>query len=144
MSCWRTPRTPAETSLQDYVRLIWHRKWLFLLPVVCIMPLARALRGDAEHRYTATAMVLIEDTNPKILAIPEVAALEKSPNFYSTQYEIIKSRAVAEEVVEKLHLDTAPPAAPARPSADGHFASHQSVSRTRVASRDRQCAAHAR
>ena len=100
----------AETSLQDYVRLIWHRKWLFLLPLLCIMPLIMLYMATQKPRYTATATVLIEDTNPKVLAIAEVVALERSPSFYSTQYEIIKSRAVAEEVVEKLHLDTAPPA----------------------------------
>src|SRR6266851_5144860 len=57
-----------------------------------------------------TAPVLIEDTNPKVLAIPEVLGPEKSPDFYYTQYELIKSRAVAEEVVEKLQLYTPQPA----------------------------------
>ena len=27
----------AQTSLQDYLRLFWRRKWLFLLPAVCIL-----------------------------------------------------------------------------------------------------------
>lgn len=105
----------AETSLQEYLRLIWRRKWLLLLPLVCIMPLIGLYVAMQTPRYTATATVLIEDKNPKILAIAEVATLEKSPDFYSTQYEIIKSRAVAEEVVDKLQLDTVQPAATATP-----------------------------
>ena len=124
----------AETSLHDYLRLLWHRKWLVLLPVLCIMPWIGLSVATQPPRYSATAVVLIEDTNPKILAIPEVAvAPEKSPNFYSTQYEIIKSRAIAEEVVDKLHLDT-PRAGCHRSSADGDAASHQSISGPRVAS----------
>jgi uncharacterized protein involved in exopolysaccharide biosynthesis len=55
--------------------------------------------------------VLIEDTNPRVLVpIPEVMEPEQSPNFYHTQYEIIRSRAIAEEVVEKLQLYTPQPA----------------------------------
>ena len=45
-----------------------------------------------------------------MLAIPEVLGPEKSQDFYQTQYELIKSRAVAEEVVEKLQLYTPQPA----------------------------------
>ena len=46
----------------------------------------RTLLATKLPHYSATAMVLIEDTNPKILAIPEVVGPEKSPNFY--QYTI--------------------------------------------------------
>jgi capsular exopolysaccharide synthesis family protein len=41
---------------------------------------------------------------------------EKSPDFYHTQYELIKSRAVAEDVVEKLQLSTPQPAKPDTPA----------------------------
>ena len=102
---------PTASTLQAYVRLFWHRKWLVLLPGLCLMPWLALSMATKVPQYSATAVVLIEDTNPKILAIPEVAvAPEKSPNFYSTQYEIIKSRAIAEEVVDKLRLDMPPPA----------------------------------
>ena len=100
----------AQTSLQDYLRLFWRRKWLFLLPAVCILPWLGLWVATQPSRYSATATVLIEDTNPKVLAIPEVMGPEKSPDFYHTQYELIKSRAVAEEVVEKLQLYTPQPA----------------------------------
>jgi uncharacterized protein involved in exopolysaccharide biosynthesis len=94
----------AKSGLQDYLHLFWRRKWLFLLPVMCIIPWLVLSLVTQPRRYSATATVLIEDTNPKILAIPEVLGPERGPDFYSTQYEIIKSRAVAEEVVEKLQL----------------------------------------
>src|SRR5439155_18571176 len=60
--------------------------------------------------YSATATVLIEDTNPKVLAIPKVMGPGQGTDFYYTQYEEIKSRAVAEDVVEKLQLYTPQPA----------------------------------
>jgi polysaccharide biosynthesis transport protein len=99
----------AATSLQDYLRLFWRRKWLFLLPVVCIVPWIWLVMATQPPRYSARATVLIEDTTPKVLAIPEVMGPDQSPNFYHTQYELIKSRAVVEEVVEKLQLYTPQP-----------------------------------
>ncbi len=86
MSCWRKPTSTAQTSLQDYLRLFWRRKWLFLLPGLCLMPwLGLSVATQAPH-YSATAMVLIEDTNPKMLAIPEVACPGKITEFL--QYAI--------------------------------------------------------
>ncbi|MGE3539076.1 MAG: GumC family protein [Candidatus Tectimicrobiota bacterium] len=100
----------SDTSLLGYLRLIWRRKWLALLPGLCLLPVLCVLIATQPPRYVATATVSIEDTNPRVLAIPEVEAPERSPNFYNTQYEILKSRAVAEEVVDTLQLDRLPPA----------------------------------
>ena len=102
-------------TLQDYVRLFWRRKWLFLLPVICILPWICLFLATQPQGYSAKATVLIEDTNPKVLAIPEVLGPDQSPNFYHTQYELIKSRAVVEEVVEKLQLYAPQPARTDRP-----------------------------
>jgi uncharacterized protein involved in exopolysaccharide biosynthesis len=67
--------------------------------MVCILPWIGLSVATQPQRYSAKATVLIEDTNPRVLAIPEVLGPEKSPDFYTTQREIIKRRAVAEEVV---------------------------------------------
>jgi capsular exopolysaccharide synthesis family protein len=106
----------AHISLQDYLHLFWRRKWLVLLPVLCIMPWLVLFLITQPPRYSATATVLIEDTSPKILAIPEVLGPERGSDFYNTQYEIIKSRAVAEEVVEKLQLYAPQPAKNTNPT----------------------------
>jgi uncharacterized protein involved in exopolysaccharide biosynthesis len=100
----------AQPGLQDYVRLCWRRTWLFLLPAVCILPWIGLFVATQPARYRATTTVLIEDTTPRVLAIPEVTGPGQGTNFYYTQYEIIQSRAVAEAVVAKLQLDTPQPA----------------------------------
>jgi hypothetical protein len=85
----------AHTSFHDYLRLFWRRKWLFLLPALCILPWICLLVATQPSLYSAKATVLIEDTTPRVVAIPEVAGPEQAPNFYySTQYEVIKSRAL--------------------------------------------------
>jgi subunit length determinant Wzz-like protein len=100
----------AQTSLQDYLRLFWRRKWLFLLPAICILPWLGLVVTTQPPLYSAKATVSIEDTNPKVMAIPEVIGPDQGSSFYSTQYEVIKSRAVAEEAVEKLQLYAPQPA----------------------------------
>jgi uncharacterized protein involved in exopolysaccharide biosynthesis len=67
-----------HTGLQDYFRLFWRRKWLFLLPAVCILPWTWLSTATQPSRYSAKATVLIEDTNPKVLAIPEVMGPDQS------------------------------------------------------------------
>src|SRR5215813_5107743 len=71
----------ASTGVHDYLRLFWRRKWLFLLPVVCIVPWIVLVVATQPPRYSAKATLLIEDTNPKVLTIPEVMAPEKSSDF---------------------------------------------------------------
>jgi succinoglycan biosynthesis transport protein ExoP len=105
----------AQASVQDYVRLFWRRKWLFMLSAVCILPWVWLFVATQLQLYSAKATVLIEDTNPKVLPIPEVMGPDQRPNFYYTQYEVIKSRAVAAEVVEKLRLYASQPAQPDSP-----------------------------
>ena len=80
----------AQTGLQDYLRLFWRRKWLFLIPAVCILPWIGLWVAIQPPLYGATATVLIEDTNPQVLIVPEVVGPDKSPDFYHTQYELIK------------------------------------------------------
>ncbi len=75
----------AQTGLQDYLRLFWRRKWLFLLPAVCILPWIGLLVATQPPRYSAAATVLIEDTSPRVLAIPEVMGTGQGTNFYYTQ-----------------------------------------------------------
>ena len=43
----------AQTSLQDYLRLFWRRKWLFLLPAVCILPWIGLFVATQPPRYSA-------------------------------------------------------------------------------------------
>ena len=100
----------AQTGFHDYLRLFWRRKWLFLLPALCILPWIGLLVATQPYLYSATTTVLIEDTSPRVLAISEVVGPAPGTDFYYTQYEIIRSRAVAEAVVEKLQLYRPQPA----------------------------------
>ena len=59
--------------------------------------------------YRATATLMIESQQANVVSIEEVYGLDKSNSeYYLTQFEIIKSRKLAEKVVKKLNLQDHP------------------------------------
>src|SRR5262249_27228447 len=52
-----------------------------------------------------TRLMIEEISPPRIILEHEVPTPERPPDFYSTQFELIKSRPIAEEVVQTLQLD---------------------------------------
>jgi polysaccharide biosynthesis transport protein len=94
-----------EISLSDYFYVFLKRKWLFATPLIIAILIVLIDVITQKPIYVASSTVLIEDKNPKILSLDEVYSPDKSPDFYTTQYEILKSRIIAETVVDKLHLD---------------------------------------
>ena len=70
----------AQTGLQDYLRLFWRRKWLFLLPAVCILPWIGLFVATQPARYSATTTVLIEKPvrYGQAFKIPAKVVLRKS------------------------------------------------------------------
>jgi polysaccharide biosynthesis transport protein len=96
-----------EKSFRDYINIIRRRKWLVVTPLFIILPFVTLLLFTQSPVYEAVARVQIENVNPNVISIEEVVSTERnadSPDFYRTQYEIIKSRAVIERVINALPL----------------------------------------
>ena len=102
------PSDPESRKLAaDYLWVLKKHLWLitgvFLVTVVTV-----ALWTFLEvPMYSATATVLIDPEPPKVLNIQEVAPMGTTgwdPNYYPTQYEIIKSKPVLERTIQTLDL----------------------------------------
>ena len=75
--------------------------------------------------YRGTALVLIEKVAPNVLSIQELVALDPSgTDFFQTQYQILESRALAREAIQRLNLSSHPEF---RELADGGGAKNTSV-----------------
>ena len=69
----------------------------------------RAYPVEDEPVYKATAKVEISLENPKVVNFDQVVEVEtRSIEFYETQYLLLKSKALAKQVVEKLNLANHP------------------------------------
>ncbi|ASL29061.1 GumC family protein [Azotobacter chroococcum] len=98
-----------ETDLLQLWQTIWHRKWSILSLVVVVMMVAVLVVQSIIPTYRAATTVLIEEKQANVVSIEQVYGLEGSGKEYlQTQFELLKSRALAERVVRELNLTTHP------------------------------------
>ncbi|MFZ1060005.1 MAG: GNVR domain-containing protein [Candidatus Rokuibacteriota bacterium] len=93
--------------LKDHLRVLRKHLWL-ITGLFLITVITGAIWTFLQVPiFQATATLLIEPEAPKFLNIQEVtpmgAAAPWDPNYYPTQYEIMKSRAVLEMAIEALN-----------------------------------------
>src|ERR1051325_10580042 len=88
----------------DYIKLL--RKHLALIVVLfAATTLTVAVWTFTQTPvYEGVATVLIEPEPPKVLNIQDVNAIAPGADYYQTQYQMMRSRAVAARVIEALKL----------------------------------------
>ncbi len=94
-----------EIHLRDYLAVILKRKWTIIVCFAVLVTTVTIGSFKMEPVYKATCQVLIERENPNVVNIQEVMAIDaSSTDYYQTQYEILKSKDLAEMVIEHLNL----------------------------------------
>jgi exopolysaccharide transport family protein len=80
-------------------------RWTILTVFTVIFVSVLIFSFTATPVYRATARVIIEKDDPKVVSIQEVMTVDSSGlDYYQTQYKIIESRGVAREVIRRLKL----------------------------------------
>jgi capsular exopolysaccharide synthesis family protein len=94
-----------QIDIRHYLRVVHKRKWTIVATFVIIV-LSVAINTFTEvPMYQANARMIIEKSNPNIVSIQEVMAIDTwDPDYKETQYKIIESRSVARRVIKKLNL----------------------------------------
>ncbi|WGY46808.1 polysaccharide biosynthesis tyrosine autokinase [Vibrio sp. ABG19] len=95
-----------EVSLRDYFGVI-QRVWWKILILVGVVTLSVALIVSLMPAvYKATATIIFESQTTTILPVDDVYLMnnKNSEEYYKTQYEILKSRPIAERVILSLDL----------------------------------------
>ncbi|WP_242672915.1 GumC family protein [Azotobacter chroococcum] len=88
---------------------LWRSKWSILALVLVVVMVAILAVLSITPIYRAGATLLIEQKQANVVSIEQVYGLEGSGNEYlQTQFEMLKSRALAERVVRELNLTTHP------------------------------------
>ncbi len=97
--------------LQHYWYVILKRMWTIVLVFVVVFTLVAVYTFKQPRVYEARASLIIDLSTPQVLGqevqqVVELSAADywNSDQYFETQYAIIKSRMVAEKVVEKLGL----------------------------------------
>jgi polysaccharide biosynthesis transport protein len=92
--------------VRQYLHLALKRKWLILSSALVFAALGGVRTALKTPLYVATVRVQIERESTKILEGGSTAPTETDyrNDFLRTQYQLLKSRAIAERVVSTLHL----------------------------------------
>lgn len=94
-----------EINIYDYLRVVRKHRWTILTVFTVLFVSVLIFTYTATPIYRATARVIIEKDDPKVVSIQEVMSVDSSGlDYYQTQYKIIESRGVAREVIRRLKL----------------------------------------
>ena len=96
-------------DLSHYFNIVNRKKWRILLLAFVVTLLATLIALSLTPLYKSTASLLIESEETNVVSIEQVYGLDSSKQeYFETQYEILKSRHIAEKVVDKLDLGNHP------------------------------------
>ncbi len=100
---------PAQNDevidLRKYFQVLSRAKWRILLLAVLVAALSVVVVLNLKPVYSAKATLLIEAQQAKAVKIDEVYGINSAQQeYYLTQFEILKSRSIAETVIDGLQL----------------------------------------
>jgi len=98
-------KTGEEVHLRDYLNVILKRKRIVLVFLICVVIITVILTFMMTPMYKSIAVVRIEGESPNVLSFKDVQGASLGADYYQTQYEILKSRNLAESVIRNLGLD---------------------------------------
>lgn len=96
-----------QIDLLAYWRILVKRRWLVLGALAAAATLSLLLTLMATPIYRATAVMQIDKEEEKVVQVGGVATQGADPQFLQTQYELLRSRSLAERVADELDLDAA-------------------------------------
>ncbi|HZJ95937.1 MAG TPA: polysaccharide biosynthesis tyrosine autokinase [Thiopseudomonas sp.] len=98
-----------EIDLLKLWNVIWRRKWSIIALTLVVAMITVLIVLSLTPIYRAAATLLIEQKKANVVSIEQVYGLEGSGSEYlQTQFELLKSRSLAERVVRELGLTTHP------------------------------------
>jgi len=108
----------SQLDLQHYLRILRKHKWPITLFTAIVTALAVYYAYTATPIYRAQAQLLIEQQKMSNISLEELYGIEsESTDYYETQFELLKSRNLAQRVVERLDLWNHPEFSPSARSA---------------------------
>ncbi|WDE12790.1 GumC family protein [Thalassomonas haliotis] len=99
------PAAEEVINLGQYFQVISNAKWRILLLATLCACLAAIVVSKIPLTYQATATLLIEAQQSKAVSFEEIYVLDSNrKEYYATQFKILGSNSIAEQVVQRLKL----------------------------------------
>ncbi len=104
-----------EIHLRDYWATVWRWRWTVAATFVIVMTLVALFTFLQTPVYRASVKVEIQPSSRRLVNVQDVGEMGNSgfswfgeDRYYNTQFEVIKSRAVADKVLTRLGLRNEP------------------------------------
>lgn len=98
-----------DSDLEQYLQILFRRKWIIASFASVLLATVALGTFTQTPVYRATALLLIEKEQQNYFGAREGALIESSQqDYYQTQYNILKSRSLAQKTVEALGLAQRP------------------------------------
>tara|TARA_R110000787_G_scaffold86562_12_gene184649 strand:+ start:354 stop:2648 length:2295 start_codon:yes stop_codon:yes gene_type:complete len=98
------PKLP-ELNLRDFLRKVWRRKFVLIGAVVVVMLATVVIVRQLTPLYSSTAQVMIDPRLNQVVDIQAViSGLPPDLETIESEIEILRSRRLAEKVIQKLRL----------------------------------------
>ncbi len=102
-------RPEIESDLRTLGRVISKRRWLLLSVVLAVFSLVLIATAKQERIYRASALLEIGQENPNIATVQQLFQFQNlSDDYLETQYKILQSDTLAQQVIRQLHLEQSP------------------------------------
>ena len=102
-------------NLRHYWRVLMANKWWIAGLVLVVVALTALIVTKLDSVYRATTTVLIESSEAKVVSIEDIYSVNtRNKEYFLTQFEILKSRELAERVITRLDLTNHPEFDPRR------------------------------
>jgi capsular exopolysaccharide synthesis family protein len=94
----------AELRLLGYLRAIYRRRFVVAGVAATAVGMTLAYTLSQPHVYQARARLLIEAGGPNVVMFTPVMEDRPNADYYNTQYEILRSRTLAERTIDTMGL----------------------------------------
>ena len=96
-------------NFERYIQTLLVNKWRILLFVLTVLIASYFIINSIKTQYKATATILIEKKESNVVDVTALYGLDnESEEYLATEFEVLRSRPLAEKVVEKLDLTSHP------------------------------------
>src|SRR5690606_4052897 len=101
----RLPAGLMSLTILQVLGIVWRRKWIIIACTIVALSGAIIVNGVVTPRYTATASIIVEPRQQKIVEFDSVLSnLPVSLETMESEVQVIRSPAMAKQVVDSLGL----------------------------------------
>ena len=96
-----------DFKISEFLKILAKRKWVILICIVTFVVVTSLVSYRMKPVYKSTVQILIEREAPKAVKLQPTFPTGGAGafDFYKTQYELLKSRSLAKNVIQRLGLE---------------------------------------